>query len=110
LIEVKDGLIGEYITELKAKDDEYVRELKRQAEEIDKLLDRMDNQFRAYQTSLTEEIDQIEKALIAERSEMIASNRRETEVLLENRRNAEAFILNNPESIWKTDHSAWKTT
>ncbi len=34
LFEIKDGLISEYVSELKLQDDDYVRELKRQTEEI----------------------------------------------------------------------------
>lgn len=34
LLDIKGGLIEEYVSELKIKDDEYVRELKRQTEEI----------------------------------------------------------------------------
>lgn len=37
LLDIKDGLINDYLTELKIKDEEYVRELKRQSEEIGKL-------------------------------------------------------------------------
>jgi dynein regulatry complex protein 1 len=34
VLDIKDGLINEYMAELKIKDEEYVRELKRQSEEI----------------------------------------------------------------------------
>jgi dynein regulatry complex protein 1 len=81
------------VNELKGKDDEYVRELKRQAEEIDKLLDRMEAQYRSYQVALLEEIEQIERAFVEERAEMISNNAKEVEKLVETRRNNEKRYL-----------------
>lgn len=86
MLEIKNNLINDYLAELKSKDDEYVRELKRQAEEIDKLLDRMESQFKAYQIALIEEAEHIERAFVEERAEMIASNLKEIENLFESRR------------------------
>ncbi|KAJ3274410.1 hypothetical protein HDV01_003014 [Terramyces sp. JEL0728] len=86
LLEIKNSLINDYLAELKSKDDEYVRELKRQAEEIDKLLDRMESQFKAYQVSLIEEAEHIERSFVEERAEMISGNLKEIEKLFESRR------------------------
>ncbi|KAJ3261146.1 hypothetical protein HK103_006455 [Boothiomyces macroporosus] len=94
LLEIKNNLINDYLAELKSKDDEYVRELKRQAEEIDKLLDRMESQFKAYQIALIEEAEHIERAFVEERAEMIASNLKEIENLFESRRLNETKFMN----------------
>ncbi|KAJ3095060.1 hypothetical protein HDU96_001362 [Phlyctochytrium bullatum] len=89
----KNRLIGEYVAELKTKDDEYVKELKRQAEEIDVLLERMESQYRQMQSTLVEEMEQIEKAFVEERSEMIEANAKELETLLQSRRMSEARYM-----------------
>ncbi|KAJ3323365.1 hypothetical protein HDV06_001885 [Boothiomyces sp. JEL0866] len=94
LLDIKNNLINDYLAELKSKDDEYVRELKRQAEEIDKLLDRMESQFKAYQIALIEEAEHIERAFVEERAEMISSNLKEIEKLFESRRLNETKFMN----------------
>ncbi|KAJ3100129.1 hypothetical protein HDU97_002461 [Phlyctochytrium planicorne] len=89
----KNRLINEYMTELKTKDDEYVKELKRQAEEIDTLLERMESQYKIVQTTLKDELEQIEKAFIEERSELFESNLKDVETFLQQRRNNEAKYM-----------------
>ncbi|KAJ3303604.1 hypothetical protein HDV03_003681 [Kappamyces sp. JEL0829] len=93
LLTIKDNLISEYVAELKLQDDEYVRELKRQTEEIDKLLDRMDVQFKNHQVALMEEAEQIERAFVEERTELITANARETDKLFETRKSNEAHYM-----------------
>ncbi|KAI9208600.1 sperm tail-domain-containing protein [Polychytrium aggregatum] len=100
LISIKNKLINEYISELKTKDDEYVKELKRQAEEISKcdkcfytLLERMDNQYRNFQSTLREELEQIEKSFVQERTELIEANIKELEGLFEQRGTNESRYL-----------------
>ncbi|KAJ3349466.1 hypothetical protein HDU83_000531 [Entophlyctis luteolus] len=93
LMASKNKLMNEYMVDLKAKDDDYVKELKRQAEEIDTLIARMEEQYRSMQVTLREELEQIEKAFIDERTELIETNRREIETLFENRRENEAKYL-----------------
>ncbi|KAI8832029.1 sperm tail-domain-containing protein [Chytridium lagenaria] len=99
----KNRLMNEYITELKSKDDEYVKELKRQAEElsyetneyvaIDTLLERMESQYKIVQTTLKEELEQIEKSFVEERSELIESNLKEVETSLQQRRSNESKYM-----------------
>ncbi|KAJ3168017.1 hypothetical protein HDU88_001965 [Geranomyces variabilis] len=93
LISVKNRLIEEYALELKGKDDEYVKELKRQAEEIDTLLRRMETHHRAFQTTLREELERIERAFIEERSDLIDSNVKEVDTLFNNRGRNEGKYL-----------------
>ncbi|KAJ3206234.1 hypothetical protein HDU67_008299 [Dinochytrium kinnereticum] len=89
----KNKLMNEYITELKSKDDEYVKELKRQAEEIDTLLERMESQYKIVQTTLKEELEQIEKAFVEERSELIEANLKDVDLQLQQRRNNESKYM-----------------
>ncbi|KAJ3032697.1 hypothetical protein HK097_005148, partial [Rhizophlyctis rosea] len=93
LSSTKNKLISEYVAELKSKDDEYVKELKRQAEEIDTLLERMEQQHRAFHTTLTEEIDAIEKSFVEERTELVDSTEGEIDQLFETRRANEARYM-----------------
>ena len=98
MIAVKETLLNEYAVELKSKDDDYVKELKRQAEEIGNLLNRdpldlvisrMGTQYKTFRSTLREEIAKIEKAFVAERTEILGSNIRELENLLDTRRDNE---------------------
>ena len=49
-----------YLQELKAKDDQYVRDLKKQAEDIDLLIERMDNQVKELAKAYRHELEEIE--------------------------------------------------
>jgi len=89
LTENKDKLINEYINELKQKEDFYVKELEREAEEIDLLLERMDQQYHTFRDTLQQEIDQIEKAYMTERTELIEKNINEINELYDIRRQKE---------------------
>jgi len=89
LTENKDKLINEYINELKQKEDFYVKELEREAEEIDLLLERMDQQYHTFRETLQQEIDQIEKAYMTERTELIEKNINEINELYDIRRQKE---------------------
>jgi dynein regulatry complex protein 1 len=59
---------------------------------LDTLLERMEEQYKSYQMTLREEIDQIEKSFIEERSELIDSNLKEIESLFSARRENERFL------------------
>ena len=90
LMAIKGKLIQDYTNEIKSKDDEYVKELKRQAEEIDILVERMNRQYKAFQISFVEELEQIERAFVDERNDLITNNYKEIEGLFEARRKNEA--------------------
>lgn len=49
----------------------------------------MDVQFKSYQVALVEEAEQIEKAFVEERTELIAANTTESDNLFEGRRSNE---------------------
>ena len=55
------------IQELKSKDDQYVKYLKKQAEEVDLILERMEEQARTLLRAHRQEMMQIEKSFAAER-------------------------------------------
>lgn len=61
--------------------------------EIDKLLERMEAQYKKYKSALVEEAEQIEKAFVEERTELLTANANETEKLFDTRRSNEAYVL-----------------
>ncbi|KAI8805931.1 sperm tail-domain-containing protein [Cladochytrium replicatum] len=93
LIAAKNRLINEYVAELKGKDDDYVKELKRQAEEIDLLLERMESQYNTFQSTLAQELEQIEKSFVEERTELIDTDLAEIESILTQRRENEGKFM-----------------
>ncbi|KAL7751088.1 hypothetical protein RI367_003668 [Sorochytrium milnesiophthora] len=95
LMSTRNKLLIEYQAELKRKDDDYVKELKRQADEIDQLLGRMDKQFREYKQVLRSECEQIERAFVEERNELIQKNTKEVDELFEKRRRNESKYMDD---------------
>ncbi|KAJ7341374.1 hypothetical protein JRQ81_005395 [Phrynocephalus forsythii] len=79
LIEEKNKLISELQQELKSKDDQYVKDLRRQAEDINLLLERMEEQIRNLLKNYRRELLQIEKAFELERRELLANNKNKWE-------------------------------
>ncbi|XP_044306242.1 dynein regulatory complex protein 1 [Varanus komodoensis] len=79
LIEEKNKLISELQQELKSKDDQYVKDLRRQAEDINLLLERMEEQIRNITKNYRRELLQIEKAFEVERRELLSSNKKKWE-------------------------------
>jgi dynein regulatory complex protein 1 len=59
----------------------------------DVLLERMEAQYRALQNTLREELEQIEKSFVEERSEMIDNNVKDIESLFTQRRENERLSL-----------------
>ena len=56
-----------FLQELKSRDDQYVKYLKRQAEEVDLVLERMEEQAHTLLKAHRQEMDQIESAFATER-------------------------------------------
>ncbi|XP_072842348.2 dynein regulatory complex protein 1 isoform X1 [Pogona vitticeps] len=79
LIEEKNKLISELQQELKSKDDQYVKDLRRQAEDINLLLERMEEQIRNLLKNCRRELLQIEKAFELERRELLTNNKKKWE-------------------------------
>ncbi|XP_001380235.2 dynein regulatory complex protein 1 [Monodelphis domestica] len=79
LIEEKNKLIGDLQQELKAKDDQYVKDLKKQADDINLLLGRMEEQVKTLIKTFRQELFQIEKAFEQERQELLTINKKKWE-------------------------------
>ncbi|WIA22959.1 hypothetical protein OEZ86_009886 [Tetradesmus obliquus] len=90
VIASKDRLIADIRSVLKGKDEEYVKLLKRQAADTDTLLGAMARQLADLAAAYREELENVERALLQERAELLASNRKEVGTLLEARSAAEA--------------------
>ena len=67
----KDKLINDFQQELKCKDDQYVRDLKKQAEDVDLILERMEDQVKTIMRGYREELEEIEKAFVSERAKLL---------------------------------------
>lgn len=74
MIDEKNKLITDFQVELKLKDDQYVKDLKRQAEDIDLIIERMDEQVKQLTKAYREELGEIEMAFVAERTELLEAN------------------------------------
>ena len=61
--------------ELKAKDDQYVKHLKKQAEDVDLILERMEEQARVLLRAYHQELEQIESAFTSERKKLKDTHR-----------------------------------
>ncbi|DAZ93719.1 TPA: hypothetical protein N0F65_009645 [Lagenidium giganteum] len=89
----KDALIREFQNQLKGKDEEYVTSLKVQSEDVEKLIERMGQQYREMQEEYEMELDQMEEAFLKERDELIATNKLEIDSLFEKRREMEMIYM-----------------
>lgn len=87
----QNKLVQEYVVELKSKDEEYVRELKRQAEDLESMLESSGSHFKKYTTFITEEIANIEDALMKERKENLDLSNEVLFDLSEQRRTTEEY-------------------
>jgi dynein regulatory complex protein 1 len=93
ILSSKDAVIREFQRQLKAKDEEYVIALKTQAEDVEKLLERMGQQYRELQDEYEAELEQMEDAFLKERDELIANNKLEIDSLFERRREMEMVYM-----------------
>lgn len=89
----KDAVIREFQLQLKSKDEEYVTALKVQADDVEKLIERMGTQYREMQDEYELELEQMEDAFLKERDELLASNKVEIDALFEKRREMEMVYM-----------------
>eukprot|EP00112_Aurelia_sp_Birch-Aquarium-sp1_P006706 Seg1734.8 transcript_id=Seg1734.8/GoldUCD/mRNA.D3Y31 product="Dynein regulatory complex protein 1" protein_id=Seg1734.8/GoldUCD/D3Y31 len=89
MIDEKNKLINDLQQELKGKDDQYVKDLRKEAEDIDLMIERMEEQVRTLLQAYREELTQIEKAFDTERREMIENHKKRWESLMLKRRDME---------------------
>jgi dynein regulatry complex protein 1 len=89
VISSKDKLIGEFQTQLRAKDEEYVRILRHQGEEIASLLGRIRSEFKELRQEYEVEMETIENAYMDEREALVGTLTAEIDSLFEKRKNKE---------------------
>ncbi|XP_061176506.1 dynein regulatory complex protein 1-like [Saccostrea echinata] len=85
----KNKLIKDFQEELQKKDDLYIKDLKKQADDIDLMIERMEEQIKSLSTSYKTEIEEIERAFVAERNELLEQHKKKWEERMENRRQKE---------------------
>jgi len=89
IITQKDELIKSFMEQLKVKDEEYVKALKKQNDDIDELIKNMRKQFLDMRNDYHEQLDQIEKAFLRERNDIIGKNEEEIRQLFDQHKNLE---------------------
>jgi len=95
MIEEKNKLIKEFQEELKTKDDQYVKDLKKQAEDIDLMVERMEDQIKNLTKTHREELMQVEKAFVSERKELLLGSNNKFETLMKGKQDKEENYLVN---------------
>ncbi|XP_067097803.1 dynein regulatory complex protein 1 [Osmerus mordax] len=89
LVQDKNNLITELQQELKQADDCYVKDLKRQAEDVDLMIERMEDQVKILNKSYRVELDQIESAYESERKVLLTGDREKWEQHMKERSDKE---------------------
>jgi len=89
----KDKLIGELQVELKSKDDLYVKDLRKQAEDIDLILERMEEQMKSLKRAYREELDNIENAFFSERQELLEVQKKKEDTATKQRQEKEVEYM-----------------
>ncbi|XP_044025293.1 dynein regulatory complex protein 1 isoform X2 [Siniperca chuatsi] len=77
LIENKKKLINDLQQELKGGDDRYVKDLRKQAEELDLMMERMEDQIKTLTKAYREELAQIERVYQQESEVLLTRDRTE---------------------------------
>ncbi|KAL3890634.1 hypothetical protein ACJMK2_002915 [Sinanodonta woodiana] len=93
----KNKLINDFQQELKQKDDQYVKDLKKQAEDINLMISRQEEQIKNLTKADKEEIIAIERAFVAERNELLELHRKKWEEKMQHRRDKEVDNMKNRE-------------
>jgi|EP00953_Heterococcus_sp_UTEX-ZZ885_P009480 dynein regulatry complex protein 1 len=93
IISSKDGLIADFQTQLKAKDEEYVKSLKQQADDVTELLHRMRTEFKEISEEYEVELEAIEESFLQERELQLASNKAQIDALFDKRREMELGFM-----------------
>ncbi|CAI8028662.1 Dynein regulatory complex protein 1 [Geodia barretti] len=100
----KDKLVNDFQQELKSQDDQYVKYLKKQAEEVDLVLERMEEQAHTLLRAHRQEMAQIESSFATERETLRDNHKSEWEEAVGKRRSQEAhFLARREERIDKNE-------
>ena len=97
MIDEKDKLIREFQEELKAKDDQYIKYLKKQAEDVDLILERLEEQTRTLLKAYNTELEQIERAFTKERKQLVDRQQADWEETMKERNGTEGDYLEERE-------------
>jgi dynein regulatory complex protein 1 len=89
----KDALISEFSLQLKVKDEEYVTILKKHSEDVEELLARMRREFKELSDEYEVELESIEDAFLAERAELLKTNKEVVDSMFDRRKQAEVDYL-----------------
>ncbi|XP_060066143.1 dynein regulatory complex protein 1-like [Ylistrum balloti] len=85
----KNKLINDFQQELKIKDDQYVKDLKKQAEDVDLMIERMEEQMKKVTKAARKQLNETEMAFNAERNELLDTHKKKWEERMEHRRQKE---------------------
>ena len=97
MMDEKNKLIAEFEEELKMKDDRYVKNLRQQAEDVDLLVERMEEQAHSLVCAFREELDEIEKSFVLERQQLLELHQKALSDAKQERRDKEADYLETRE-------------
>ncbi|XP_041480770.1 dynein regulatory complex protein 1-like [Lytechinus variegatus] len=97
MIDEKNKLINDFQMELKSQDDQYVKDLKKEAEDIDLMIERMEEQVKNLMKAYRDELKQIEKAFETEREELLENNKRKWDQAMGGRRDQELEYMHQRE-------------
>ncbi|XP_052761400.1 dynein regulatory complex protein 1-like [Mya arenaria] len=97
MIDEKNKLINDFQQELKSKDDQYVKDLKKQADDVDLMIERMEEQIKNLTKALREEMKEIEMAFVAERNDSLELHKRKWEERMQHRRDKEVEYMKSRE-------------
>ncbi|KAF7709286.1 dynein regulatory complex protein 1 [Silurus meridionalis] len=89
IIEDKNKLITELQQELKGRDDRFVKDRKREAEEVDLLIERMQEQISVMKKNCRKELDAIESSFSEEWRDLFTTNKNEWQQQRQKRNNKE---------------------
>ncbi len=93
MIDEKDKLIQELQHELKSKDDQYVKHLKKQAEDVDLIIERMEDQAKTLSKAYRKELNEIEVSFATERQDLLDTHQAEWEKAVSERSGKEKDFL-----------------
>ncbi|KAF5903097.1 dynein regulatory complex protein 1-like, partial [Clarias magur] len=100
IIEDKNKLVNELQQELKGRDDHFVKERKREADEVDLLIERMQEQISSLKKHYRKELDAIESSFHDERKELVSISTSEWDQQRKERSDKEMkFLLQRMEMV-----------
>eukprot|EP00696_Hemimastix_kukwesjijk_P000281 gnl/Hemi2/103_TR32_c0_g1_i1.p1 gnl/Hemi2/103_TR32_c0_g1~~gnl/Hemi2/103_TR32_c0_g1_i1.p1 ORF type:complete len:673 (-),score=279.17 gnl/Hemi2/103_TR32_c0_g1_i1:109-2127(-) len=108
LLKTKDELVQELQAALKARDDQFTKSLQQYAEDIDEKLRLMGIQFKELKITYEDEIENIEKAFLAERHELLKQHRAEIQELQDNRRRLENELYDQRKAKLDDQANQWE--